>query len=341
LPNNTSMQVNQIPDSFIAQAAQQAAGGTTPTIIQTVPNPFVGIGPGTPLSPPATIARGQFDRPFPQYSGVQLSGYGCCDSNYQSLQLSVTRRFAGAGSLLVAYTNSKLISNTDTLTTWLEDSGVGQIQDWNNLKGERSLSSQDTPQRLVISYVLDLPIGKGKMFLGDASGVLDKVVSGWGIDGVTLFQRGFPLKITWGGANTPLQSANFGIGTLRPNVISGCSEGTPGGASSRLGGTFGGPGWINAACFTAPPAWGFGSEPRVDPTLRAQGVNNFDWAIFKRTRFGPDDKLGLEFRTEFFNLFNHPQFGAPNASFGSSTFGQVTSQANNPRLIQFGLKFVF
>jgi carboxypeptidase family protein/TonB-dependent receptor-like protein len=343
LPNNTSMQVNQIPDSFIAQAAQQAAAGTTPTIIQTVPNPFVGIGPGTPLSSASvpTIAKGQFDRPFPEYSGVQLSGYGCCDSNYQSLQVSVTRRFAGAGSLLVAYTNSKLISNTDTLTTWLEDSGVGQIQDWNNLKGERSLSSQDVPQRLVISYVLDLPFGKGKMFLSDTSGVVGKLVSGWGIDGVTLFQRGFPLKITWGGANTPLANANFGIGTLRPNVIAGCSEGTPGGASSRLGGTFGGPGWINPACFTAPPAWGFGSEPRVDPTLRAQGVNNFDWAIFKRTQFGPDDKLGIEFRTEFFNLFNHPQFGAPNASFGSSSFGQVTSQANNPRLIQFALKFVF
>jgi len=272
---------------------------------------------------------------------VNLSGYGCCDSNYQSLQVSVTRRFAGAGSLLVAYTNSKLISNTDTLTTWLEDSGVGQIQDWNNLKGERSLSSQDTPQRLVISYVLDLPFGKGKMFLSDTSGVVGKLVSGWGIDGVTLFQRGFPIKITWGGANTPLANANLGIGTLRPNVIAGCSEGTPGGASSRLGGTFGGPGWINAACFTAPPAWGFGSEPRVDPTLRAQGVNNFDWAIFKRTQFGPDDKLGIEFRTEFFNLFNHPQFGAPNASFGSTTFGQVTSQANNPRLIQFALKFIF
>jgi hypothetical protein len=108
-----------------------------------------------------------------------------------------------------------------------------------------------------------------------------------------------------------------------------------------LGGTFGGPGWINAACFSAPPAFGFGSEPRVDATLRAQGVNNFDFAVFKRTTFGPEERLGLEFRTEFFNLFNHPQFGPPNGAFGSSTFGQVTSQESNPRLIQFALKFVF
>ena len=342
LPNNTSLQVNQIPDSFIAQAAQQAAAGATPTIIQTVPNPFVGVPAGTGLSSSvANIALGQFDRPYPEYTGLSLSGYGCCDSNYQSLQVSVTRRFQGGGTLLVAYTNSKLLSNTDTLTTWLEDSGVGQVQDWNNLRAERSVSSQDVPQRVVISYVLDLPFGHGKKFLSSASGVAGKAVSGWGVDGVTTFQRGFPVKITWGGANTPLQSANFGTGVIRPNVVRGCSKTTSGSAESRLGGTFGGSGWINAACFSAPPAWGFGDEARVDPTLRAEGLNNFDFAIFKRTMFGPDERLGLEFRTEFFNLFNHPQFGPPNGSFGSSTFGQVTSQEGNPRLIQFALKFLF
>ncbi len=341
LPGPTDLQINQIPDRFIAQAAQQAAAGTPITILNPVPYPFSGIGPGTGLSPGSKIIQGQLDRPFPQYTGVSLAGYGCCDSNYQSLQVSVQRRFQGGGTMLVAYTNSKLISNTDTLTTWLEDSGVGQVQDWNNLRGERSVSSQDVSQRLVISYVLDLPFGHGKKFLSGASGVAGKAVSGWGVDGVTSFQRGFPVKITWGGANTALQNAGLGIGNLRPNVVSGCSKTTSGSAKSRLGGTFGGPGWINAACFSDPPAWGFGSEPRVDPTLRAQGVNNFDFAVFKRTTFGPDERVGLELRTEFFNLFNHPQFGPPNGSFGSSTFGQVTSQEGNPRLIQFALKFVF
>jgi hypothetical protein len=340
LPGPTDLQVNQIPDRFIAEAAQQAGTGATPTILTPVANPFTGIGPGTGLSG-STIIQGQLDRPFPEYAGVQLTGFGCCDSNYQSLQVSVQRRFPGGGTMLVAYTNAKLISNTDTLTTWLEDSGVGQVQDWNNLRGERSLSSQDVSQRLVISYVLDLPFGKGRKFLSGSSGVVGKAVSGWGVDGVTTFQRGFPVKITWGGVNTPLQSAGLGIGNLRPNVISGCSKATSGGAKSRLGGTFGGPGWINASCFSSPPAFGFGSEPRVDATLRAQGANNFDFAVFKRTTFGPEERLGLEFRTEFFNLFNHPQFGPPNGSFGSSTFGQVTSQEGNPRLIQFALKFLF
>lgn len=341
LPGPTDLQVNQIPDRFIAEAAQQAAAKTPITILTPVPYPFSGIGPGTGLSPGSTIIQGQLDRPFPEYTGVQLTGFGCCDSNYQSLQVSVQRRFLGGGTMLVAYTNSKLISNTDTLTTWLEDSGVGQVQDWNNLRGERSLSSQDVSQRLVISYVLDLPFGKGRKFLSGSSGVVGKAVSGWGVDGVTTFQRGFPVKITWGGPNTPLQSAGLGIGGLRPNVISGCGKATSGSARSRLGGSYGGPGWINLSCFSAPPDWGFGSEPRVDATLRAQGANNFDFAVFKRTTFGPEQRLGLEFRTEFFNLFNHPQFGPPNGSFGSSTFGQITSQEGNPRLIQFALKFLF
>ena len=109
-----------------------------------------------------------------------------------------------AGLCLPPILMRRLLSNTDTLTSWLENGstgGVGQVQDWNNLAGERSLSSQDVSQRLVLSYVLDLPFGHGKRFLGNVSGFTSKVVSGWGVDGVTTFQRGFPLKIAFGGGN--------------------------------------------------------------------------------------------------------------------------------------------
>jgi len=358
--------INQIPDSFITQAAQQSAAGQPVTIANSpagcptrpgqttsatpnVCNPFSGtVGS---IAPGLTITQGQLDRPFAQYGGLNLNGFGCCSSYYHSLQASVLKRFSGGGTLLVAYTNAKLLSNTDTLTSWLEGSngGVGGVQDWNNLNGERSLSSQDVPQRLVISYVLDLPFGKGKRFLSGASGFTNKAVSGWGIDGVTSFQRGFPLKLTFGGG-TPLSSLGLGIGGLRPNVVAGCNKGQGGRTVSQ---------WFNTACFTAPPDYGFGNESRVDSTLRLQGINNFDWAIFKKTSFGPDGKLNLEFRTEFFNLFNHPQFGAPNTTCvrarlplpptacenptnnPSNAFGIVNSTLNLPRLIQFGLKFAF
>jgi hypothetical protein len=333
--------INQIPDRFIAEAAAQEAAHQTITIAQPVGAAAYPFSQSLPGGLGTTgLVQGQLDRPFPQYAGLNLNGQGCCDSSYNSLQLTVTRRFVGGGTLLAAYTNSKLISTTDTLTSWLEGGvtgGVGNIQDWNNLKAERSLSSQDVPQRLVISYVLDLPFGRGKKFLSDLSGAGGKAVSGWGVDGVTTFQRGFPVKISYG-TGTPLSSLNLGIGTLRPNFVAGCDKSTSGSPVSRLGG------WFNAACFTPPPDYGFGNESRVDATLRQQGINNFDFAIFKKTTFGPDERMNIEFRTEFFNLFNRPQFGPPNGTCctaNNANFGVVTNTINNPRLIQFGLKFGF
>jgi Carboxypeptidase regulatory-like domain len=334
-----STHINQIGDNFVAQAAAQFAAGQTPTIGTSITNPMAGTSANATIGGP-TIVAGQLDRAYPQYTDLNLAGFGCCGSSYNSLQVSVQKRFQGGGTLLVAYTNAKLLSNTDTLTSWLETGttgGVGQVQDWNNLNAERSLSSQDVSQRLVISYVLDLPFGHGKRFLGGVTGVTSKAVSGWGIDGVTTFQRGFPLKIGWGGGGTALEKANLGVANVRPNVVAGCDKSTQGsGLTGRLNQ------WFNVSCFQAPPQWGFGSESRVDSSLRSDGLKNFDFAVFKRTTI--TERTGLEFRTEFFNLFNHPQFGFPGTNFisGSSNgFGQVTSQLNNPRLIQFALKFEF
>jgi len=327
--------VNQIGASFTAQALQQCPGNTAsacvPTIATSVNNPLVG-SPNPSLNG-ATITQGQLDRPYPQYLDVKLAGYGCCSSTYNSLQATVTRRFAGGGTLLVAYTNAKLLSNTDTLTSWLENGatgGVGQVQDWNNLKGEKSLSSQDVSQRLVISYVLDLPFGHGKRYAAGFSGIADKAVSGWGIDGVTSFQRGFPIKISYANS-TPLESAGLGVSNVRPDVVPGCHKTGPRSTAE----------WFNTSCFVAPQNWGFGNESRVDSTLRADGINNFDFAIFNQTAI--TERAGLEFRTEFFNLFNHPQFAFPDQALGSPTFGQVsaTVPSTNPRLIQFALKLVF
>jgi hypothetical protein len=345
--------INQIPDGLIAQAASQFAAGQPVTIATPVCPPAPALCPNYPFSQnlpgalgPSGLIQGQLDRPFPQYAGLNLNGFGCCSSNYNALQATVTRRFQGGGTMLVSYTNAKLMSNTDTLTSWLEGGttgGVGGIQDWNNLQGERSLSSQDVPQRLVVSYVLDLPFGHGKRFASGLNGVANGVVSGWGLDGITTFQRGFPVKISWGGSDA-LTGAGLGIGSLRPDYIPGCDKNVSGSAVARV------KEWFNTACFTAPSGnngsvnvpnnpWTFGNEPRVDASLRQQGVVNFDFAVFKRTTIM--ERLALEFRAEFFNIFNHPQFGPPNGTVTSSTFGQVTNTVNNPRLVQFGLKVVF
>jgi hypothetical protein len=206
------------------------------------------------------------------------------------------------------------------------------------------LSSQDTPQRLVISYVVDLPVGKGKKYLAGTSGRVDKIVGGWGIDGVTIFQRGFPLVFTNGQVNG---TTLFGGGS-RPNRVAGCEPSGSGSAATRPGSPnqLNGPRWFNTACFSAPADFTFGNEQRVDPRLRAQGIDNFDFALFKITRFGANERFGFELRTEFFNIFNRTQFAPPNTiccTANNQNFGVVTSTApgTNPRLVQFGLKFLF
>jgi len=332
-----STNVNQLPDSIMAQAAAQCptlpCGATAVTIAQ----PFAGTYPFNFDLPgslgPGSLKVAQLDRPYPQFGGLNLYGDPCCSSRYDSLQLTVTKRFKEGGTLLVAYTNSKLLSNTDTLTSWLEgasNGGVGGIQDWNNLKGEYSLSSQDVPQRLVINYVLDLPFGHGKKYMSDATGIKDKVIAGWGVDGVTTLQRGFPLKIT-DGHSLLISSLGAGTGGIRPDQVAGCDKTGP-----RTTGE-----WFNTTCFADPAPYTFGNEPRADQTLRQDGIINFDFAIFKRTYFGPDQKLNLEFRSEFFNLFNRNQYAAPGTSLGAGNFGVVSGLANLPRIVQFGLKFSF
>jgi len=161
------------------------------------------------------------------------------------------------------------------------------------------------------------------------------VVGDWGIDGVTTFQRGFPLVFGNGVAN---DATLFGAGS-RPNVAAGCEKMSAGSAVTRLGG------WFNTACFAAPPDFTFGNESRVDASLRADGVNNFDFAVFKRFFFG-EGGAGIESRVEFFNLMNRTQFGPPNTTCctaNNPNFGFVTSTApgTNPRLVQFAMKIFF
>jgi hypothetical protein len=116
-----------------------------------VTNPSTAMsGNGTALGGP-TVSQGQLLLPYSQYNGAYSNALGAYDSIYHSLQVSAQKRFASGGTLLVAYTNAKLISDTDTLTSWLESGSgfTGSIQDNYNLRGERSLSSQDVSQRLV------------------------------------------------------------------------------------------------------------------------------------------------------------------------------------------------
>jgi hypothetical protein len=297
-------------------------------LLQSVPNPFYGqINNGTLAQP--TVTYNQLLRPFPQFASVNLIGRNAGDSIYHSFQLKLEKRFGAGGSFLLSYTNAKLISDVDSATAWLE-AGQANPQNFYNLRGERSVGLFDVPQRLAASYVLDLPFGAGRRWLSGAHGVGGKLVSGWGLDGVLTSQRGFPLFIT---ASQNL--ANAFAGTSRPNQNGQDPAISGGSAVSRLGK------WFDTADFSQPAAFTFGNSPRTLPNVRAQGIANLDFALFKTTRFGPENKLGLQFRAEVFNLANRVQFGYPGQAFGTAQFGIVSSQINQPRLIQLALRMTF
>ncbi len=319
LPIDTP-QLNQLPDQYLSLGSQ---------LVHSVPNPFYGSVTQGSLAA-KTVPYGQLLRPFPQYTGVGFAGAGIGDSSYQSLQVSFKKRFSNGASINVAYTFSKFISDTDTVTGWLEGGGVGGHQDWNNLRLDRSLASFDVPQRLVLSYVYDLPFGKGQTYLSHVNGFVNQIIGGWGMEGVTTLQSGFPLH--FGTAQNLTNS--FGGGS-RPNIVYGCNEGISGSAQSRLNE------WFNTSCLSQPAAFTFGSASRTDPHLEAPGIANWDMSAFKNFPFGHDGRLNLQFRAEFFNIFNRVQFGYPGQSLGTPQFGVISNQANLPRLVQFALRFSF
>jgi hypothetical protein len=319
--NDNGFGLDSLPDSALALGS---------ALLTPVPNPFYGLIPSGNLSG-STIPAGQLLRPYPQYYNLNNPANTVASSSYNSLQIKVEKRFKQGGMLLADYTWAKDVGTADTQTGFLEG-GVqeGQFQNWNNIPGEYSQLSYNVPHRFVLSYVLDLPFGKGRRFLGQTSGFLDKAVSGWGVDGITTVQSGFPLVLT---AQPTYISSNFGAGTPRPNIVVNCSKGISGGSVAKLSG------WFNTSCFTQPSNFGYGNENRVDSQLRASGVGNADLSLFKGTAL--NERFNLQFRAEIFNLFNRVQFSYPNTVCCSNTnasFGVVSGQNNQPRELQFALR---
>lgn len=319
LPFN-SLELDQLPDQYNSMGA---------ALFKQVSNPFKNLLPGSTLNGP-TIQQGQLLRPHPQFTSFGAEGFRAGSSNYQALQASFERRFSLGAAIIGSYTWSKFLGNVDSLQSFLEQGTPGAVQDNNDLAHEWSLTSYDVPHRFVAGYIVDLPFGKQKRWLAGVNGLGDKLASGWGVGGITTLQSGFPLPLT---AIWPAQSlASFGAGTLRPNIISGCNKSVGGPAQSKLSG------WFNIACFVAPSSgFEYGNESRTDSQLRSAGIANWDFSAFKNTTF--KDRYQIEFRAEVFNAFNRVQFGPPGTQLGTSSFAVVNSQVNQPRLIQFALRF--
>jgi hypothetical protein len=311
---------------------------------QQVANPFVGLIREGALSTP-TLQRQLLLTQFPQYASANRPGY-FGSSRYHALALRAEKRFGAGGVVSGHYTYSKNMTNAETLTNWLE-SGAGTPSagyQSNNLDQEWSLSSFDVRHRMVLNFVFDLPFGEGRRFGAGAQGLVSKLISGWSVNGIGTVQSGFPLAFT----ATPNQIGS-GYG-LRPNIDPNCDKAISGSALDRLDR------WFNTSCFTVPngafvaadpstsPAlrWQLGNAPRVDPDLRGHALNNWNMAFSKTTPI--HGRVNLTFRAEAFNVFNRTQFGPPDTqatTAAQSTFGKVTRQLNQPRLMQLAFRLTF
>ena len=337
--------LNQLPDQYFSLGTSGAPGSGG--LFEQLPNPFFGVitTPGSPLSQP-TVARGQLLRQFPQYDRVLQLDPHLGNSNYRSLQTSFMKRFGSGGILSVAYTWARLMANTDSSSAFLDEGFIfgGSAQDNNHPEREHSLSSYDIPHNLSIGYGVDLPFGRGKHFMGDAKGAINAIVGGWRVNGITTIRSGVPISVYQFFPGSALSTFGGGQGYfgaqglwMRPDLVSGCNLQVSGSRQHRALN-----GWFNKACFqpvNTATTVRFGNEPRNVDAVRMDHMNNWDLSIAKRNEI--TERVYLQFTAEFFNAFNHVRFGAPDNSIFSPTFTTVTTQANPPRAIQFGLRVGF
>jgi hypothetical protein len=270
-----------------------------------VTNPFFGLIPSGSLSG-TTVTRRQLLLQFPQYTSVLRTSPSAASSIYHAFTLKVEKRATRDFSLLGSYTLSKIIGDSSGR---LGGGGVSGIQNMENRRAERHLLSIDVPQRLVAGFVYDLPVGRGRRAGGGMHPALNAIAGGWRLSSITTFQSGFPIDIS------------------RPSVNNGRSAKLDSPNIQR---------WYDTSVFAPAPPFTFGNVGPTLPDVRMDGVRNLDLTIAKDFRFR--ERYRLQFRTDFFNTTNTPQFGEPVGNVTSAAFGQITTQANEPRQIQFALK---
>jgi hypothetical protein len=275
--------------------------------------------------PPPGPGSVQGRRPIQQWSTMGINNFSL-GANYNALQAKLETRAWHGSTLLTAYTYGKCLSDGAFSTQTREEPNYG-IRYY-------GVCSYNLTHNLVISYVYQLPVGKGQAFLGNVPSWANAFIGNWQISGVTTIQSGLPFTAT-----ISTDTANTGVGSQRPNIAgkptmlkkpscwffisknSACSALDPGAPNT----------------FTVPTQYTYGNGGVY--TLRADDLVQFDVAALKSFRFG--ESKSLELRGEFFNLFNRPTFGTPSTNIDSSSGAQVTSTLNTSREVELSVKGYF
>ena len=197
--------------------------------------------------------------------------------------------------------------------------GGAGFQNWNNLRSEWGVSTSDQTHRVVFNAVYDLP-----GFNNSSNAWLKRIFGGWQVGGIVSLLSGGPLGVGSAVNNTFSQG-----GGQRPNWN---------GVQPAVG-TRNPDQWLNASAFSTPATYAYGNSPRTFGGTRGDRARNLDLTIGKNIQI--HERLRLQIRSEFFNLTNTARFAPPNQTFGNPLFGFVTSQLNQPRIIQFGLKLLY
>jgi hypothetical protein len=287
-------------------------------LTKTVPNPFLGMIPGQNLGTNTSISVAQLLLPNPEFGssnppssssedGVDIdenNGY----SYYHSLQVETRRRFTQGMSLGTAWTWSR----TMDCTGYLNDTDA---------RPEKVISQQDRVMRLSVDGIYELPIGRGRTFFPTVHGVTDKFISGWQVQGTYAIQAGKPN--------------GFGDAIFTGNVNTDIN--LPSNQKSVKM-------WFNPNFFDNNSKNSLTDNIQTLPSrfsqVRGPRSNLMNLAFAKNTRlFG--ERVIFQFRTDFINALNHPNFSDPSTTVGSSTWGVITATNSTPRVVQFHGKFIF
>jgi len=309
--------------------------------LDAVPGYTLGCGPGGAYfpSPYATL--------FPFSTIYSINDLG--SAHYNSLQIKAETKTPKYGLyFLVGYTYSRTYDSgySDGLSTPIGAPDF-PLPGWQKL--DWALSQINLNNNFTASVIYDLPFGKGKKFGNSWNNVTNALLGNWQVTVIEKITSGFPIFII--DSNPQSGASLINIGTAapagRPNEIAspfqvgaGANATCNGLPASQVPTKLTGKGyWFNPCAFEAPPAGELGDASRAP--ISGPNFVNTDFSVIKRFAL-PWENMGLDFRAEMFNLFNHAQFGLPASDINAPLqFGQVSSTVNNPRLVQFGLKLTF
>jgi hypothetical protein len=330
---NATVNINQLDPKY------QSLVANTLTL---VPNPFFGVAAAGQFAGRSTIELGQLLRPFPQFRNVNMQQSTGAHSQYHAAIFQIKKRVTGLWGGNFSYTYSRLTDNQFGQGNYYSSSPDVQNV-YTVIPGspyydpdlEYGRSLLDTPHKIVISPTVSLPFGEGRKFLAN-SRVGEALLGGWSITPVITIQSGFPM-----GVSQNLTTTAFLMGgTPRPNIVPGQDFGLPGDITDRIRANTNDNLYLNRNAFSTAPANRFGNAPRTLDGLYSPYRNNMDLSISKRVGTGGSTSASI--RVEVLNVLNTVQWAAPASSaFGNASFGQIRSQANNMRMVQFTLRWQF